>query len=240
MIIKELTEEKFDEDLRAARGEIFDKYESPSGNHVLELSYSGEYPHGDSHHYCQIKSKKNNEVIWEYTKGDKIREVTEYPWSPDSKTVYFGLIENGNKIAKYDLNAERLKILYKSKQGEYRLNWINFVPQSFNGIVIKSNYQMDDEYIVFINETDELIHLKDIFNGRIFPCPSHIDNCIYVIGNESICLFNVKEKKIKKMEPYDLLKTGFFPKYTPRYLPNTGEAYVKLEYLEERRYISIK
>jgi hypothetical protein len=238
-----LEKEKYYDDLRSCGGMILDKYESPSGVYELGLFYAGEYPHGDSHHYCQIIDKTFDKVIWEYRKGDKIRQIVGYPWSPDNETVYFGLIENGNKIAKHDIKSEELKVIFKSKQNENRLNWIHFVPQSFNGVIINSNYWINKEefveYFVFINETEELIELKDFFYEKIYPCPSNVLDCIYVFGIENIYLFNVKNQRIIKKESLILLKAGFYPKYRPNYFPKTREIYLQLDSSTDEKFIRI-
>ena len=243
MNVEELDKEIYYNDLKSTGGLIFDKFKSPSGIYELELFYAGEYPHGDSHHYCKVIDTNDNKVIWEYRKGDKIRQISEYPWSPDDKTVYFGLIENGNKIAKYDVKTEKLNIIFKSKQGENRLNWIHFVPQTFNGVIINSNYWINKEkfveYIIFINETGELIELSHLFDGQIFPCPSNVLDCIYVFDNENIYLFNVKDKRIIEKESNTILKSGFFPKYRPHYFLKTRITYLQLNNQTDEKYIRI-
>lgn len=242
MEIIELPEKDYSDILKSTGGYMFDSYVSPSREFVLSLIYAGEYPHGDSHHYAEIKKVDDNSKIWAYKSGDKIRQISNYPWSPDSKTVYFGLIENGNKICKFDLDSHSFEIIYKNKKNENRLNWIHFIPQNFNGIVIDSHYWDSQriesvEYILFNNKTKEFTNLTEILGPKIFPAQSSLPHCLTIFDAEKIFTYDVFKKVAVSEQELQLLKQGYWPKFRPYLI--MGKLYLQLTNGTDNRYMCL-
>jgi hypothetical protein len=240
ILINEITNEQHNLDLKNVDGSGASKYISPSGEYIMKLTFEGQYPHGDFHHYCEIIDSNQNK-IWEYKQGDKIRQISSYPWSPDNKTIYFSLIENGNKIVSYNIVSKIFQIIFETINDNTRINWINFIPQTFNGVVIRSDVWINKTTIneYFIKSNDNQISLDLYFKDKHFPCPSNIIDCIYVIHSGRLSVFNIVERKIILEINYLLFEEGYSPIYTPYFIRNTGETLLTLKKDNEYKYLKI-
>ena len=138
MELRKIDDKTYNEELTLYSEHLWDRQEdscfSLDRKYKLQLEYAGEYPHGDSWHYGKIIEVASGKIIWEYKKGDQIRQLSYYPWSADSNSCYFTIINLGDRILQYDITTGKLKTIFGSKI-QNKLKGIRFVPRNFNGVV---------------------------------------------------------------------------------------------------------
>ncbi|MDR2951069.1 MAG: hypothetical protein LBV71_17925 [Prevotella sp.] len=178
-----------------------DNYVSLDKKYRLGLTYMGEYRFGDAFYYGKIINTESNETVWEHNKGDYIRAISNYPWSIDSKTCYFSLVEKGNQIVFVDMDSGKMEMIYSGNYTERRLNWISFIPESFLGIIFYSClYKSDNineyEYYCYLKKTDELILLNDFCSFQIAGvAESPLENCLFIFSSNAIYNFNMQKRE---------------------------------------------
>lgn len=233
--ITETQKEIYYKKLHTSPDIIDDRYVSPSGAFELKLSYEGEYLRGDSHHYGKVIEIKNDFVVWQYKRGDKIRQLVFYPWSHDSRTIYFQTIAHGNDICMYNLGEKGHNVIYRAKRSENRLNSVHFVSPSFNGVVFSTrtwpNKVEKTEYLIYHNLKSDFLNLTELFIEPFNVCPVPVPDCIGLFAENNFHLFNVKQEQLVFTYPWPLLAEGYVLSSRPTTL-HTGELYLELTHQE--------
>src|SRR5688572_9138147 len=163
MEIQRIDFEKYGEEIKINSDHYIDNYPSLDGKYKLHLDYVGEYPHGDSWHHGKIEEVDSGKIIWEYKKGDPIRGLIKYPWSADSKSCYFTIINLGDRILQYDIITGKLKTIFGSKV-QNKLKGIGFVPRNFNGLVFYDNahdHVKQLDIYCYLSDTETYIKIND-------------------------------------------------------------------------------
>lgn len=179
-------------------------FPSPNKQFELHLFYQGEYRFGDPYFYAELVNLDSNKVFWSYKTGNPIRCPYEYPWSNDSKTCYFSLIEGGNKIVKIEIEKLQLFEIFSPKQNG--LTWIVEVLKNQNGVLFKYEYSesnfLNKDYFIYLNHECSLIRINDfveIYNST--PIEISKKDVIFVANRKELILFNfITKQTVSKVQ----------------------------------------
>jgi hypothetical protein len=173
-------------------------FPSPNKLFELHLFYEGEYRFGDPYFYAELIKLDSNEVFWSYKSGNPIRCPHEYPWSSDSQTCYFSLIENGNKIVKIEIAKLQLFEIFSPKQSG--LTWIIEVLKNQNGVLFNYEYLESGiskkDYFIYLNQESNLIKINDfieVYNSA--PIEISKSDVIFIANHKELILFNYITKQ---------------------------------------------
>ena len=178
---------------------------SPNGEYLFRLTYVSEFRFGDQLGFAEIIRLNDKSVIWKYTGNYAIREVTTNPWSIDSTTVYFSTVVEGNEIVCFDINNKLLLSIFRTRHLPRTLNWLNFVPTSFNGVVFTANtstgegntLQTRTTYFVYVYQKKELVNLNDMTNSAILAIADcDKENCVVVVTTNSVQVIDVGNNEV--------------------------------------------
>lgn len=242
MEIQRINFEKYGEEIKINSDHYVDNYPSLDGKYNLHLDYAGEYPHGDSWHYGRLEEADSGKVIWEYKKGDPIRGRIKYPWSADSKSCYFTIINNGDRILQYDIVTGKLKTIFGSKV-QNRLKGISFVPRNFNGLVFYDNAYDDVEQVdvyCFLSETQMYLKINDeILDDRFLISECGIKDSVVLICHSYIKIYDTLQRRVVEEFPVDNIDLKDYKRGHAHYLHKTDNIYFCLLKENEWRYYKL-
>lgn len=207
MELKPIAQDTFDNEIREEAVSHLDHYPSPDGKYTLRLIYAGSYLRGDSWHYAEIIERASGQVIWEYSKGDPIIQLTYYPWAADSLSCYFTLINHSGRIVQYDLKANKLKTIFGSKVQNH-IKGIGFVPQNFNGVIFYyttydtiNKLEHHDVY-GYLSDTGKQVNITESMGEGLFVISEcGVPGSVLLIYRDSLKVYNLAEEKVVHESP---------------------------------------